>query len=173
MAAEALLVFTGRGPDKIISEGGSQAWALDPRRARACEYIVCCQNRRGGDWAGATEAHGAAFLVGKILDVVDAWDGDSGRYLIRISAFARIDVPNAWEGSRNPVRYKTLEELGIDVTRLAFEPLPSSGQERSILSAERNPARLAGRGLTITEAKDALAAYYGVPVSAVEIVIRG
>jgi len=161
------MVFTGRGPERILSEGGSQAWALDPRRARACEYLVCCQNRGGDDWGNATEPHRSAFLIGKIRDVVPAWDGAEGRYLIAISHYAPLAIPNMWDKGRNPVRYVGLEEIGVDPAALQFEPLPDPSPEPA------GAAQGGRRGLTLAEAKRGLAEHFGVSPDAVEITIRG
>ena len=82
------------------------------------------QNRHNGAWGCADQPHGTAFLVGRIADVVRSPENDS-RWLIRIDAYARIALPEAWRGWRNPVRYTTLEELGVDPATLAFQPLPA------------------------------------------------
>jgi hypothetical protein len=66
MSDSALVVFTSRGFTTILNEGGSQAWVLDPRRARNCAYLVCTQNRHDREWGSPEDPHGAAFLVGKI-----------------------------------------------------------------------------------------------------------
>ena len=174
MPSEALVVFTGRGPARILQEGGSQAWVLDDRRARACEYIVCCQNRRDVDWAGASEPHGAAFLVGKVGNVVPAWDGAPGRFMVEIREFARIQIPNAWQGWRNPVRYTRLDELGIDPSQLTFESLSAEVKHRPVGQPEESTTRGASvKPLNLSEAKEALSAFYGVPVAGIEITIRG
>src|ERR1700722_14640976 len=99
MSIKAILVFTGRDPERIIREGGSQAWALDPRRARECEYVVCTQNRNAGDWASPTEPHGSAFLVGKTRKVVHSNERqEPNRYMIEFSDHARVNIPSVWKG---------------------------------------------------------------------------
>ena len=121
MSDTAIVVFAREGATAIINRGGTEAWKLDANRARACDYLVCVQNCRGG---GSPQApHGAAFLVGRTSDV-EKVDGDDVRWRVRISAYAKIDIPNAWDGGRNPVRYTTLQELGIDPAPLRFEPIP-------------------------------------------------
>ena len=66
--ADTIAVFTARSPERIAREGGSQAWVLNPARAKLCSWLVCTQNRHNPDheFSDATEAHGSAFLVGKI-----------------------------------------------------------------------------------------------------------
>src|ERR1019366_294153 len=118
-----VFVFTGRSVDQMLSEGGSQAWALDAGRARRCAYVVCSQNRHSDTIRSGVAPHGSAFLVAKIADVVDSPEVP-GRYNILFSEFARIAVPSLWGGWRNPVKYTSLEELGIDEARLTFEAAP-------------------------------------------------
>ena len=168
--ASAIVTFTARGPDRIIAEGGSQAWRLDPLRAGRAEYLVCCQNRTDGEWGGATEPHGAAFLVGRISGLLPATDADqAGRHLIRIDAFARIAVPRAWRGWRYPVRYTTLEELGIDLAQISFQPMPGAA---TAPDEEERDDEAASMTVAVAAAKDRLARQIGIPASAIEITIR-
>jgi hypothetical protein len=175
----AIVVFTARSPDRIIQEGGSQAWVLNPARAKNCEFLVCTQNRHNPDheFSDATEEHGAAFLIAKISGIVASPEGRDDRWLIEISEFARINKPNVWNHWRNPVRYTSLSELGIDLASVIFERMPNAKERPT----KREPAppreAVATAGppatLTIAEAKKALAATFGVKPDAVEITIRG
>jgi hypothetical protein len=123
------------------------------------------------------EDHGSAFLIGRISDVVRSpfADDQEERWLVRLDQFARVSIPNVWDGSRNPVRYTTLEELGIDPGTLRFEPAPAPVD---LLAAEAAvgdgaPAAASVRPLTMAEAKRGLAAKFGVRPEDIEIVIRG
>jgi len=165
MSHSAILVFTARSPNRILAEGGSQAWVLDRRRARQAEYLVCAQNTQT-NWGDATEPHGTAFLVGRVADVIRSPE-DEDRWLIRISEYAQIDLPDAWQGWRNPVRYTTLEEIGIDPATLTFKPIPEMSEDP--VSADDAGVK----PLTIAEAKAGLAAQFSVSVDAIEITIRG
>ncbi|MBI5136497.1 MAG: hypothetical protein HZA24_04065 [Nitrospirae bacterium] len=170
---EAIVVFTARSPERIVEEGGSQAWVLDAAHARRCSWLVCTQNRHNAndDFSDATEAHGSAFLVGKVARVVKAAETERGgrpRWLITISEFVRVDVPDFWGHERNPVRYLSrpeLEKKGIKLDELVFEPMPDT--------PARPAAPSAVVGLTIAEARKGLAATFGVEPEAVEITIRG
>ena len=62
----AIAVFTNRGRDRLIAEGGTQAWVLNPERARKLTYVVCAQKRNDGDWGQPTHKQGQGFLIGKI-----------------------------------------------------------------------------------------------------------
>jgi hypothetical protein len=162
---EAICVLTARGIERILTEGGSQAWALDARRARNCEYVVCVQNRGfADDWGRVSAPHHTAFLVGRLKDVAPSQEEDSeGRWILRFSEYAEVDIPNAWPGFRNPVNYTNLEHFGIDVTTLLFHPMP-----------EPPPASdKVLRPLTMLEAKEGLALTFGVAPDKIEIIIRG
>lgn len=167
-AADVLMVFTGKGRSQILADGGSQSWALNADRARRCRYLVCTQNRPGLPWSKPEAEEGTAFLIGKVSGVSQARDDDSdGRYLIEIDSYAELDMPKLWDGGRNPVRYTNLTDLGIDVAKLTFKPLPTSKK-----AAAAAPAADAPVGLTVQQAKEGLSKTFGVPLSAIEIVIR-
>jgi hypothetical protein len=161
----AVAVFTGKSLDHILEDGGSQSWKLDPHHAKRCEYLVCC--RSDVSWVEGPEPKGASFLIGRVSGVEPSTETE-GRWLIKISDYAPVDIPEVWQRtrSRNPVHYSTLEDLGIDLDRLTFEPVP----EREAAGA---PVGKPGRPLTIAEAKRGLAEYFGVSEDAIEITIRG
>jgi len=173
-------VFTARSPQRILKEGGSQAWALDAARVRTLPFLVCIQNQNNPDrdFSDASEPHGSAYLVGRISDVVPSpEDPTSGRWLIQISEYSTVQNPaNVWQGWRNPVKYGALEDFGIDVNKLVFHSVaevqkdlaPSPQQAISLAAGDEGTAPI-----SIGAAKRGLAAFYGVPPEAIEIVIRG
>lgn len=175
MSSAAIVVFTGRSTERMLSEGGSSAWALDPRHARRCEYVVCARNSRAEFTRPGPEDHGSAFLVARIKEIVPAQEPkESGRFLIAFSEYAHTDIPNAWKGWRNPVRYTSLEEIGdngIDPSMLEWKPMPEAS--RPARPTEPAPRGNDAQPLTIAEAKRGLAEAFGVSVDAVEITIRG
>ncbi len=127
MGKDTIAVMTARGPARILREGGSQAWVLNPRNAAKHTYVVMVQNQHNGKWGGATEPHGTAFMIGKISEVVPSTEDKSeGRYMIRMSEYARIDVQHTWKGA-NPIKYVSLEELGINIDEIQFLPMPPIG----------------------------------------------
>jgi len=175
---DTIAVFTARSPNRIIAEGGSQAWVLNPVRAKLCKWLVCMQNLHNPDheFSDATEPHGSAFLVAKISGITQSPEGREDRWLIEISEYARVTVPDVWQHWRNPVRYTSLSDLGIDVAGLEFEPMPNATEAAAKREpAARKPVAAAWppATLTIAEAKKALAATFGVKPDAVEITIRG
>src|SRR3546814_12497831 len=83
-------VFTCRGRERILREGGSQAWRMSTNQASKRGYIVCVQNRNQG-WGNATHPHHTAFLVGKLSGVVSSM-GNDVRKLGKISDYADINI---------------------------------------------------------------------------------
>jgi hypothetical protein len=152
MAHTAVVTFTTENVQTILSQGGSQAWHLDADRARRSEYLVCVQNRRHAEFREPGAAHRAAFLLGRISDVVPS-PKRPDRWFIVISEFMELAIPDAWN-QRYPVQYTMLEDLGIDPGNLPpFRPvLPPAaakgfGEPSSALVVaprHRQPASLAG-----------------------------
>jgi len=156
-------VLTSKSVETILATGGTQSWALDRSRARACKYAVCCRNANTRDAEG-NEAHGSAFLVGLISDVVPSTKTEN-RWLVRFNEYALVNVGDQW-GGRNPVRFYTDKDYEglINFENLDWLPMPSPSSMAQTGSVEP---------LTIADAKLALAATFGVNPSAVEITIRG
>lgn len=159
--ANVLSVLTSKSVETILADGGTQSWALDRARAKACRHVVICRNGRSPHVEGV-EPHASAFLVGKIKDVIPSTETE-GRWLIQLSEYAHCDVPEQWEG-RNPVAYWTEADYGeIDFAALDFHPMPES--ETEYVAPRPQP-------LTLAQAKAGLSAAFDVPPSAIEIVIR-
>jgi hypothetical protein len=169
MKKPAVVTFTARGPERLIREQGSQSWRLNPERVRESEYLVCTQNRTQGDWGGASEEHGEAFLIGRISGVVTS-DDSPKRWRICISDYGRIKIKDAWKGWRYPVRYTTLEDLGIDLDSVEFHPLPSASDSAQVVDIEEDEFEV--RPLTVDEAKAGLAATYKIKPEAIKITIE-
>jgi hypothetical protein len=171
----AVSVLTARGIEVILAEGGSQAWVLDAKRARGCEYVVCVQNCGfADDWGSVSAPHHTAFLVGRLKDVVRSkQEGCEKRWMLIFSEYAEVDIADAWPGYRNPVFYTDLEHFGIDLNALEFHPMPPV-QEQEPVSAQEAGAGSAHHGpLTIAQAKTGLALAFGVEPSDIEITVRG
>ena len=157
--SDVISVFTSKSVETIIADGGSQAWTLDRARAARCDYLVACRNAHGEP--EGPEPHRQAFLVGKVSDIVASTETD-GRFKILISEWAKVDWDEGWgEGRRNPVAYyKDADFCDNNGNPVDFKSLPFQK-----LAA-------APRGLSIAEAKAALAITFDVPVSAIEVTIR-
>ncbi len=115
-------------------------------------------------------------MIGKIRDVVPCTptpennESPKNRYLIQFSEFARVTIADVWKGDRNPVKYSSLAELGIDPSKLKWEPMPKVDESSF---APPVAARYGATPLTMTEAKKGLALTFGVTPEAIEITIRG
>ena len=170
----ALTVLTVKSGERLINTHGSGDWKLDRVKARKSQYIVCCRNANSRKTKGS-EPHGMAFLVGRISDVVEA-PGDSGRWIVKFDQYALIEKPDVWERtglSRNPIRYTSMKQLGIDPGKLNFVSVPPEpSPSRDVSPDEGDPVEPTDR-LTIVEAKRRLAKTFGVSPEAVEITIRG
>lgn len=187
MGKNTIVVMTADGPARILKLGGSQAWVLKPENGLKRTYIVMVQNRHNGQWGAATEPHGMAFMIGKISEIVPVpmkGEDPKQRYMIRINEYARIKVPQTWRGS-NPVRYVSLEELGINIEEVKFLPMTNEDGTSDAIDADnddtdvvrKNPIIATEdavnfvRRLTIPEAKAGLAATLGVRIDQIEITI--
>lgn len=147
----AIQTFTKNSLEDILDRGGDYDWVLDQDRAKKCQYLVCCSSQ------GANRK--SSFLVGKISGVDFTYTRESSKngYLVRISEYAEINIPDSWPGNQNPVRYTSLEELNIDLASLKFQKISKS------VSAS----------FTIAQAKTGLAKHYGVSEDSIEITIKG
>jgi hypothetical protein len=163
----AVCVLTARGIESILEDGGSQAWVLDAKRARKCEYVICVQNRGFvDDWGHASADHHVAFLIGRLKDVVRSKEENcEKRWVLTFSEYAEINIPNAWPGFRNPVFYTNLKHFGIDPQSLKFEPMPSVEPLKEAIKTTKP--------MTMAEAKQGLAITFSVAPSDIEIIVRG
>lgn len=178
MTENAVMVFTGRPPEQILAEGGTQAWVLSARRARMCNYVVCVQNRDTLERFSPTEPHNMAFMIGKITEVALASpdeqpeDGDDKpeRYIIKFRKYVRIaiDATALRQGNRNPVSYIDLIALGINPEFLDF-----SEHSAPVAEPIAPEAAVEDRPLTLAQARNGLALTFGVSPDAIEITIRG
>jgi hypothetical protein len=178
MSEEIAVVFTAKSIERIIREGDTSAWRLDRNHARRCTYAVCTRNAHA-KWVEGQEAHHAAFLVGKISDVVpckptsENVEAPENRFLIEFSEFARVNTPNVWTGDRNPVKYRSVDDLGIDFSTLKWERMPEPVYATQPVDEALPVNQNGAKPLTMAEAKKGLALTFNVPPEAIEITIRG
>jgi hypothetical protein len=165
---DAIVVLTSETVETILTNGGTGGWVLSPKTAGTCKYVVCC---RKSAWNNKKEGilPRTAFLIGLISGLRKKPDSENGRnqprFLIELSEYDTFEKADVWKEGRNPVSYKTLQALGIDLRGLKFKPMPVPASAKS-----EGPG---GASMTITEAKKALAASFGVSPDDVEIIIRG
>jgi hypothetical protein len=177
MNDSAVVVFTARGFNRLLSDGGSGSWVLSEKRASRCKYVVCVQNRdpadnHNNDWGSVSDPHKNAFFIGKISDVVTSpeWDGSRPtRWLIRVSEYAKIAYPGMWDGARNPVAYSSLSDMGINENELNFKKMPYVEIKSPETVQEEEPYPY---GISISQAKILLSRKYDVSEESIEIIIR-
>ena len=174
MSNNTIIVFTGKSIDTLLREGGTSSWRLDRNHARQCTFAVCTRNSKI-DWVEGQEQHGSAFLIGKVGGVVPTPEDERSRYLIQFSEYTLVNLPETWKGDRNPVKYGTLEQLGIDPSKLEWKPMPAKAQPRRNATQEVDHRldNTAVRPLSMDLAKRGLALTFGVRPEAIEITIRG
>lgn len=168
MSTPCIVILTTESAEDILAQGGTQYWRIGQWRADHNKYVVCVRNSHHEDNKGP-EPHGTAFLIGKIRQFVPA----DGRSLIEIESWATLDIPDSWMGERYPIRYRTLEELGIDVDSLQFEPVTTEEASRDDMRDEYPDLHYNLRdGLSFDQAKAGLAAFLKVPVSQIRISVE-
>jgi hypothetical protein len=160
----AIAVFTGKTLETLLAQGGSGPWVGAEERVKQQQYLVCVRKAKRG-----TDDHGAAFLIGKIAEVQKHGFDRRGqqRWFFQISDFATLTHPGKWDW-RNPVRYSTVEDLGIELKKLKFKPAPPATVSPPMVESAPSV-----KPLTIAEAKAGLAAKFGVSPDAIDIHIKG
>lgn len=194
MAKEFVSVFSARGIERIIEEGGTQAWVLDPRRAKRAEYAVVIQNRgfahNDNDWGKVSAKHKQMFVIGKVRKVVKLpkrHERHAQRYSLQFSEYAEIDLKSFLTSNRNPVRYTSVDELynHIDPDALDWKTMPEPTGELTVDDEDLNPEERTAETkpaancisqdnehLTIPEAKRRLALTLGVSADDIKITIE-
>src|SRR5271155_1166617 len=112
MAKDVVMVFTSKSLETMESEGGSGNWAARKDRLEHAKWLVAVRNRNS-NWSQGDEAHGSAFLIGRITGAKPSPPSEPNRFVITFDEYAEIDIPKAWGNNRNPVTYTSLTDLGI------------------------------------------------------------
>jgi hypothetical protein len=170
--SESLVVFTGKSVESILRDGGTNWWRVDRNRARNCEFVLCTRNTKA-EWSEGPEDHHSGFLVGRVSGVIPETNAPGeDRFQIQFSEYASVNIPDAWKGDRNPVKYvPSLEDYGVDPVELDWQPMPQPSANGGARPNE--PPSGDDSPLTIAEAKRRLALTFGVLPDAIEITIRG
>lgn len=159
--SDTIVTYTKNSLQDIIKAGCDRSWVLNQNRAKTCKYLVCCHSQ------GAKR--GNAFLVAHIsrIRLVDVDEGSKNdRWAIDISQYASVDIPDVWEGWRNPVHYTSSEKLKlkkIDLSTIDLKKLPE-GEKKS---DDNIPP------LTLEQAKQGLAKYFNISTEQIKILING
>ncbi|WP_327211552.1 hypothetical protein [Rhizobium ruizarguesonis] len=182
--AEILTVLTYKSAHHIVADGGTQSWVISQRRARRCTYVVCVRHQHGPYKAEGSEPHKHAFLVGRVSDVVPSSE-TKDRFRVEISEYAIIDGPQIPLNSASPTQYfPSLSSIGIDEASLDWKPsrdIPGENisASRLSLSIPKSGQVDTGNGegvatmSVIMQAKKLVSDGLQVPLSAVEIIVRG
>ncbi len=163
---KAFTVLTRESLNDVLRQGGSGNWVTNADRLGEYSFAVLTRNSRHPS-APADVAHGSAFLVGKIARVraINEIAGNGKpRVFMEFSAYAEINVPNAWGKSMNPVWYTDLATLGIQESDLEFHPLEGIAAE-----SEAEPE---DHSQIIEAMRKQIAVLHGVLPSRVDISIR-
>ncbi|MDB6009735.1 MAG: hypothetical protein JWL65_1985 [Gammaproteobacteria bacterium] len=170
--SESLVVFTGKSVESILRDGGTNWWRVDRNRARNCEFVLCTRNTKT-EWSEGSEDHHSGFLVGRVSGVIPETNArGEDRFQIQLSEYASVNIPDAWKGDRNPVKYvPSLEDYGVDPAELDWQPMPPPTANGGARPNGHPPGD--DSPLTIAEAKRRLALTFGVLPDAIEITIRG
>lgn len=165
MTHSAIAVYTGDPTETILEEGGSKSLKLNEENARKAQYCVLCFNPNS-KWSKGNVDRGSAFLIGKILDVLPSPTLPE-RFIVLFDEYAEVNLPDIWGGWRYPIKYTSLEDLGIEIAELKFQPMPKKVDLKPNIAIQtgNNP-------LTVEAAKAGLALTFGVEPEAVEITIR-
>jgi hypothetical protein len=89
--------------------------------------------------------------------------------MIKIDDYASISMPNVWRGGIIPIRYMTLEDIGIEPDALQFHVLENASPHPV---DQRHEMTSSPGSLIVEEAKQKLADAYSVPPEAVRIKIE-
>ena len=159
----AIAVFTEKSLDDLLRQGGSGPWVGAEPRMKAQRYIVCVRKTKPG-----SVDHGTLFMISKIKGVVEHGYDKRGqqRWFVEFGDYAVLNVKTEWSW-RNPVKYTTLEQLGIAINKVKFQAGPTALVLPPIVDAS------AVKPLTIAEAKAGLAVKFGVDPDAIDIHIKG
>lgn len=134
MKENVVLVYTGADINMMIAEGGSGYWILGDSRRKEIEYLIAFKNDTQ-DWSifEKNVPKGTAFFIAKVSGYQKIISGEyQGRYLIKLSEYAEITIPNAWKKakksplSRAERQYRSMEEireiLKIEPEKLTWKP---------------------------------------------------
>jgi hypothetical protein len=160
---DVLMVFTSKSLATMQREGGSGNWAANKDRLRHAKWLVATRNEKS-NWAQGAEAHGSAFMVGRVSGIKSAPVPEQHRFVVSFDKYADLDIPNAWPGSRNPVTYTDLATLGVNPDALEwkdFHPQPSPDS----VCSPNEPS------LVIDRARSMIAEAFSISPEAVKITV--
>lgn len=187
MKYEVIIAFTSRGLSGqygMAVHGGSGHWTATPKNLSKATYLICVRNRRRDheEWAEEDLPHGQAFVLAKVTGVTEAPrrnPDQKQRYIVLFEEYTEIDVPDAWRkctgGQHFPVAYRSRDDveaaLGLDFDDPSFEWKRLSDLQASQAdhSDDAEDTSTSSRPLTVEQAKQGLAAHFGVNPEQIDI----
>lgn len=100
--SKTVLVMTNTPKHELIRTGAVEVTRINPIRVKKTEYVICCRHAHMAPYG--PEAHGSAFLVGRISGIRMPTI-TRPKWLIQFDAVLEVDIPNFWRGDLNPIRY--------------------------------------------------------------------
>lgn len=169
---DTIAVTTEDPATEILAARNSAAWSINVRRWTGQLRYLLCIRKSGGERR--------AFLICKNLRFVQDIDatnrskGKRRKYAIEFDEFAVVDTPAKWKKSQNPVQFGELSDLLPKGTIPSeFQKAPPKKPNAPRFSYSRKQPDNAGiTGMSVAEAKRALAARFGVPEEAITITIQ-
>ena len=84
---DVLMVFTSKSLATMQHEGGSGNWAANKDRLRHAKWIVATRNEKS-NWSQGTEAHGSAFMIGRVSGIKPAPAPEQNRFVVSFDRYA-------------------------------------------------------------------------------------
>ena len=164
---KAIAVLTYETASDIVKNQGLGTWVLNERRALQQTYLVCCRPVLGTQYPDAVFE---AFLVAKMDRpfAVATTESDQKRYRIPITRYALVDLQLPWRDWRNPVKYTSLDKLGLDAETLHLDSCLGAKHPSATPTADPDGIQK----LTLIDAKRGLAAMLGIKPEQIEIEVR-
>jgi hypothetical protein len=149
----------------MLAEGGTGNWAGNGERLKHAKWVVATRNGNSG-WTQGDEAHGSAFLVGRVSGVKPAPAPEQERFVITFDRYAEVSIPNAWTNNRNPIAYTNLGQLNIDPEKLDWKVFSIQQANTHFLEAGPTTA-----GAVIDQARSMIAGALSISPESVKITV--
>jgi len=162
---DTVMVFTSKSLETMIVEGGTGNWAGKEERLKHMKWVVATRNLKR-TWTQGEEAHGSAFLIGRICGIKAALLPESDRFVIQFDRYADLSISNAWTHNRNPIAYTSLGTLGIDAEKVEWKNFPTS----TVQVSHAGPSAEAPTNV-IDQARAMIANALSIPPEAVKITV--
>ena len=158
---DTVVIFTRKNMDVAFKQGGIGDWVVNADKVAKCAYVVAVANANHRDSLHQKENHGHAFLIGRVKGSIPSPEYPRRR-IIRLSEYAEVDIPDAWNGQQNPVRFIEIAEFVEKPSDLDWKPFPTE----YVKPVDDIPP------LTVQEAKIGIGKKLAIAPECIEITIR-